>query len=193
MEKTVALILALVTAALLVGPVVLALSSNNWNIREVVVPPEENMNNIKEEALDLQNPGEFRVVGRELNGETGDLEVYAQFKSSVDFDIILKDFYTQLRLDGQNVGEMRLMKEEVALRPGEATNFTLEGQIKDESLQLFGLPSQDPSTVSGGMDGEVLETSSTGLQNLDFANSTAELEMMGINLELRNLVRGGFV
>lgn len=188
-ERTLAFFLAIVTVVLIIGPVVLAFSSNNWNVRQVIMPSEEDMSTVEEEIVSLQEPGEFGVVGRELEEETGELEVYVEFDSSADFDIVLKEFYTDLYLDEQDVGEMWLRKDEVVLNSMEATNFTLEGKLEDEFVQLLGSPYEEPGTVSG----EIPEASSTGLENLDYMNSTAELEMLGMSLEIKNLNKGGFV
>ena len=176
-ERTLALLLVLFTVVVLLAPVALALSSNNWSFREIIIPPQEDITEAGKVFDEVRDPGDFTVLERDIEPNQGDFEIYGQFDSSVDFDITLKGLNSDIYIEERDVGEISLKEETVKLESGKSTSFVLRGYTQD-NLQL-----------QNGLEVAEIEK----LNQMRFENITIEAEFLGVNLCIKDYGQRGDV
>ncbi len=194
-SRKLSLFLAMLTTVLLIGPVVMALSSQGWELESLFVLPEEDMADIEERMTEFQNPGDFRITSEDLDTETGDFEVHAEFDSSVDFDILLRKFYAEVYLQEEAIGEVWL-EDAVVFEAGEVKNFKLIGFIEDEFIDLDEdfdgeedeIPDELIEEFMGDISGWDQDDYIGDMGYVQFENISVEIEVMGIDLLLEDII-----
>ncbi|GEM_PF-4520934 len=178
--RSLSLVLFVLTAVLLLGPVVFALSSHNWNIEEAVVPRDEEMRSIERSMMDIQDPGNFDIIEEDMDHGTGSFDIYMEFDSSVDFDVFLNEFRGEVHTNGENMCDLSLAEKPVFFEGGEKTSFKITGNLDRGTVE----PNQPDILPHGAYDDNY---------NMEFVNVSVEIEMLGMTLYFEGIQGGGFV
>ncbi|MFP4116302.1 MAG: hypothetical protein ACLFTQ_03845 [Candidatus Aenigmatarchaeota archaeon] len=131
-KKLLGLTLSLVTAAVLLGSGVLAFYQSGWNYQEVVMPLEENIEEIRNRISELKGKGEFNLIGQEIKAQSGEILFNVEFSSPLRENIYIEDISGDIYLGENDVGNLHLPEDEVVIEGNETNSFVLKGSLSED-------------------------------------------------------------
>lgn len=148
-ERALKWVLRLLGIALLIGPILVAFSMNNWDLRQTVLPSESEMSQVSESVSGLfgggisQNPFEWQDPI--VTGTTIRLPV--KFTSPFNAPIKITDISATVSDQGVQIAELRMEEDEVEVSAKGTANFTLAGSFS-------GMPPVSPqfSRLTGNFE-----------------------------------------
>ncbi len=123
--------LRLLGIALLIGPILVALSANNWDIKAAVLPTEEEMNQVMDSVTGVFGGGfsqdTFVIGNPSVSGNKVSLLV--SFKSPFNVPIKIIDVTITVADKGVQVGQLSMQDSVVEVPVNGTANLTLVGTL----------------------------------------------------------------
>ncbi|MFP4116697.1 MAG: hypothetical protein ACLFTY_01615 [Candidatus Aenigmatarchaeota archaeon] len=166
-KKMLGFALFILNLSVVLVPVVLAFSTNGWNPREAVMPPEENIQELQERVSNFTEEGDIREVDREIDPQSGGMNLTLKASSPFERKVYLEELSGDMYMGERKVCELSLVEEKVVLKEDESTSFVLGGSLKE-----------DPETLArrGNLDRQV-ENVSVEMEVLDLEVTAEDLEV----------------
>lgn len=173
-EKALGIGLGLLSVALWIGPIAVAFHSHGWNLRETLMPNENQISAIenKVEGLVVDEISEdyLTVVDKEIDPTTNEFEIVVELDSPLTVSGKLLNISIDVSCESHDVslGSVEL-KENVVNLPAEGTvTFSLLGSLTSEGNRHI-------ETFHGG-----------NLPEISISEVLIELELYGINVKLES-------
>lgn len=170
--------LVLLSIALWVGPIVAAFASNGWNLKETVMPSQDELSGVKDKIGGLSEGGfsenMMQIVDNQMNLSTGEFAATLEIESPFNIDIKITEFSFDLYCEQHDnkLGSVQLEKSEVNIPASTTVQFDIVGTLTSQAIQHI-------TNVHGG-----------DLPESAFKNPVFELESYGVTITMENMEFG---
>lgn len=143
-KKIMGILLTLLSATLAIGPIFVAFNSNNWNLKETVMPQEGEIDEIKN-RIESVLPDDFTEDAffvKETSVDGSQLSITVEFTSPISNPITIEEFDLDIRDERDFLlGEIELKDETKVPEKGKATIYfsgSLTGKGEEIIQKSYG-------------------------------------------------------
>ncbi|KXB03136.1 hypothetical protein AKJ48_04195 [candidate division MSBL1 archaeon SCGC-AAA261O19] len=171
--------LALLSIALWVGPIVAAFASNGWNLKETVMPSQDELSRVKDKVGGLTEGGfsenTLQIVDNQMDLTTGEFEATLEFESPFNIDVKITEFSFELYCEQHDfkLVPVQLEENEVSIPASAIVQFDIVGSLTSQGRQ------------------HIIDNHGGKLPEPSLENPVFELESYGVTIRMENMELGG--